>query len=202
MKQQEDTIIKNWESFKSYILKTEDKNLLSLINHLEERLMVCPASTKLEFACAYPGGLVEHSLRVLNNMFALVKAYQLESSITPSSIIKVALLHDLGKVGSENFDYYFDQDSDWHRTKLGQMYEVNQKLAYMPVSQRSLFWLATSNVSLTEDEWNAIASIRPLRSGDESVPNNEPIIAVLLQQAVKMACISGKNSRQVRSINT
>ena len=38
------------------------------------------------------------------------------------SLVKISLLHELGKLGDPENELYIPQDSDWHREKLGQNY--------------------------------------------------------------------------------
>ena len=75
-----------------------------------------------------------------------------------ASIIRVGLLHEIGKVGDINNDYFLEQDSDWHREKLGQMYKYNENLPKMTVSHRTLYLLQSYGVTLTREEWEAIAT--------------------------------------------
>ena len=89
-----------------------------------ERLAVCPASTRDSHHSAFPGGLVDHSLRVLANALKITKAFGWE--LPKDSLIIGCLFHDLGKVGDVENDYYVPQDSDWHRNKLGEFYKINE----------------------------------------------------------------------------
>jgi hypothetical protein len=70
-------IEKNWGRFVGLCEKTGDRApaLAAMLSDLDERLCLCPASAKKDFHGAFPGGLVDHSLRVLNNLVALNKAY-------------------------------------------------------------------------------------------------------------------------------
>ena len=81
-------------------------------------------------------------------------------------------------------DYFIDQDSDWHREKLGQMYKYNEDLNKMSVSHRTLFLLQHFGIELAKDEWLAIQ----LAQGSHFEENrfyvgHEPTLALLLQQA-------------------
>jgi hypothetical protein len=113
----------------------------------------------------------------------------------------VTLLHDLGKIGDETKVYYTDQTDEWRRNKLGQNYEINERFSAIPVSQISLRWLSKFGFNLELEEWYSISSIRE-HNKDESTPiKGEPVLAVILQQAVKMACIQGKNKKQVSVVS-
>lgn len=88
------------------------------------------------------------SMRKLNDL--------LDNKLPTSTILKVGLLHDLGKVGDLEQPHFLDQDSDWHREKLGQLYKYNESMPKMGYSHRALWLLQHFGVSLTRDEWEAI----------------------------------------------
>lgn len=164
--------------------------LLKLIDAMEEQLIVAPASTRLEYHGAFFGGLVDHSLRVVKIMALLNKSY--EAGISSESIVTTGLFHDIGKCGDGNKEYYVPKTSDWH-IKQGIMFEVNPTLLNMPPSLRSLFLLQKFGVGLSEEEHYAISSIKDrYRVGEESqAVMNEPILAVVLQQAIRVASLKG-----------
>ena len=175
----------NWETFNKLCRRLSDHNLNKLLDDLGERLVMCPASAKLDQYCAYPGGLIEHSIAVAGTLRTISDSHNLNLSV--ASILKVSLLHDLGKIGDENSDLFVEQDSSWHREKLGQMYKYNENLSRMSVSHRTLWLLQNFGVSLTSDEWLAIQ----LAQGSHFEENrfyvgNEPTLALALQQAKSM----------------
>jgi hypothetical protein len=177
-----DKIESNWSVFEKLCEKLSDSNVASLISDMGERLSVCPASSKLDQYSAYPGGLIQHSLDVTSTMRKINDAHNF--GLKTSSILKVGLLHDLGKVGSESKDYFISQDSDWHREKLGQMFKFNEDLNKMSISHRSLYLLQSYGISLTSDEWLAIQ----LAQGSHFEENrfyvgHEPTLAFALQSA-------------------
>lgn len=199
---QEQIIIKNFELFKTQTLKLGSKagNLPEFLDKNSERIMLAPASTKREYTCCHPGGLVEHSLRVLQNVAKLRQVYNLTETISTSSVILVSLFHDIGKVGTDNKDYYVDNTSDWHRDKLGIYYNVAERFQHIPASQLSLMQLAKQNVEIDMDEWYAISTIGAKAQKEDLPTAGEPWISVILNQAVKVSCLMGKNKDNVVSI--
>ena len=178
----------NWATYEKLLGKLADQPLNELLGALGERIVMCPASPRKDQYGAYPGGMVEHVLRVTATMRTLARALELGNDPpSPASILKVGLLHDLGKVGDLEKDYFVDQDSSWHREKLGQFYKFNEDLNKMSVSHRTLYLLQYFGVSLTNDEWLAIQ----LAQGSHFEENrfyvgHEPTLAMLLQQAKAM----------------
>ena len=196
-------ILKNWETFKAQAMKLTDKSdkIATFLEVIEEELLVTPASTRKDLVCSYPGGLLEHSLRVLMLMAKLRKVYEQEAIIPANSLILAALFHDRGKIGIETKSYYVDVTEDWKRNK-GQNYDINEKLFHIPVSQLSLRWLANYSFKLDVDEWYAISSVRDNVAGKDDVPSfkNEPMLSVILHQAIKVAILQGKNKKETTVI--
>jgi hypothetical protein len=199
---QEQIIIKNFELFKTQAAKLGAKggSILSYVDNNAERIMLAPASTKRDYTCCHPGGLVEHSLRVLQNAAKLRQVYNLTDSVATSSIILCSLFHDIGKVGTESKEYYVDNASDWHRDKLGVYYNVADRFQHVPVSQLSLFTLSKNNVEIDIDEWYAMSVVGNKSVREDLPTQGEPWIYVILSQAVKAACVQGKGKEKVISI--
>ena len=177
-----DKIESNWSMFDKLCRRLSDNNLNNLLDSLGERIVMCPSSTRLDQYSSYPGGLVEHSLDVTSTMRKINDSHDLGLQV--SSILKVGLLHDMGKIGDLDHELFIVQDSEWHREKLGQMYKYNEDLQKMSVSHRTLFLLQRFNISLTSDEWIAIQ----LAQGSHFEENrfyvgSEPSLAIALQQA-------------------
>ena len=183
----------NWDIFEKLCSRICDHNLNSMLETLGERLSVAPASTRLDQYSAHPGGLIQHVLDVTSTMRTINDSHRF--NLTVRSILKVGLLHDIGKVGDLERDYFVPQNSDWHREKLGQMFKFNEDLNRMSVSHRTLYLLQSFNVSLTSDEWLAIQ----LAQGSHFEENrfyvgHEPTLALALQQAKAIAIHNSKTS--------
>jgi len=192
-----DQIKSNWDTFERLCRKAfeneQDELIGSLLDTLGERILACPASTKLEQGGAYAGGLVEHALTVTSRMRKLAQAHEVTQDV--KSILRVGLLHELGKIGGLEEDLFIDQDSNWHREKLGQMYKYNEALPKVAVPHLTLYLLQHFCVQLTRDEWLAIH----LSQGSHLDENrfyirNEPMLAVLLQQAKQAVLLQSKDA--------
>lgn len=189
-------IQENWMKYRNLLEKnTGDRvdAVRNLLDSLEERLMLCPASSKKDFHNAFPGGLVEHSLRVLSNAFKLAKSFDWE--LPRDSLIIGCLFHDLGKVGSDTTDYYVPQDSDWHRDKLGETYKHNKAINYMSVPLRGVWLCQHYGLKLTHDEFLSIV----LNDGwvlQENKPYclKEPLLAHVVMTADYISTMQEKES--------
>jgi len=156
-----------------------------LIETLGERLIMCPGHDRREKSTAKPGGLIEHSLNVVKTMKSLEAALNL--GVSQESLFLVGLLHDIGRVGSLDADYYLPQSSDWHRDKAGILYVYNPDLPKMPHNHRSLALLQTAGISLSYEEWIAIAtSGGPTNDENKFYVGGELPLTLLTQTATRI----------------
>jgi hypothetical protein len=161
---QEEVIATNFENLikiiETYISEPRRSKLIKLYNDLADRMMLAPASSHTTRHNCYPGGYVDHVLRVCDASIGLYDVWQTVfksrmNSFTKEEMIFAALNHDLGKVGDLNEDYYVPNDSDWH-VKRGQVYKINPKLTFMKVPDRSIYTLQQAGISFSENEYLAI----------------------------------------------
>lgn len=147
----------NWEKFRALCEKKlgeRSPSVLNMIDSLGERLALCPASSKRDFHNAFPGGLVDHSLRVLGNAMRLCSAQNW--SVPRDSLIIGCLFHDLGKVGDEKTDLYLPQKDMYRLERFGEEYAYNNDMIYMTVPDRGLYLCNYFGVKLTASEFLAI----------------------------------------------
>jgi hypothetical protein len=125
---------------------------------LQEELTTAPASGRVDFHNAYPGGYLDHILRVVESSLKVAGLYKTlngKVDFTKEELIFAALHHDLGKLGTEDGPYYLTQDSDWHR-KRGELYKHNDSIQYFKAPERGLMMLQKYGIQITEKEWLAI----------------------------------------------
>jgi len=157
-------IQQNWidfeETIKSYISEPRCSQLLDFYSKYSERIMLMPAAHKKEYHNAFPGGYVDHVLRVvdcalkLNNVW--IEMGVDESTYTKEELVFAALNHDLGKMGDEHNDAYIPQDDQWRKDKLGEDYKFNDRLEFMSVPDRSLHLLLSHGIQMSKNEWLTI----------------------------------------------
>ena len=87
----------NWVTFEKLCKRLTDDCVKNLLENVGERLVMCPLSAREDQGGAYPGGLIEHLLEVTATMRTLNKALDLK--IPVKQVLKVGLLHEIGKVG-------------------------------------------------------------------------------------------------------
>ena len=185
---QAEQIEKDWKTFRGLCEKLRDRTeaVLKMVDFFEERLLFCPASSKKQFHCSFEGGLLNHSLRVAQNIIKINKTFNL--NLPQESLLLVALFHDFGKIGNLDEANYLPQESDWH-IKKGFLYNFNESIQYMTYSDRTLFLFQHFGINLTEDEFVSLrASDGPFPYENKPYNMKEPLLCVVLQMADRMAC--------------
>jgi hypothetical protein len=163
----------------------------ALFNALGEELFTCPASTLTSLYNAFPGGLVDHMLRVAKYSVRINSLLPDHLKQDMKSIMKVALLCQIGKVGM-----YTPCTSDWHRKNQGKMYEYVEDRVSMRVGQKSLYYLSQACVKLTETEYQALICQDSNTSEDNMVKWHSEPLTVILRQAIELATIEEKAEKK------
>lgn len=158
--QTEENIQANYNKLMEYLQADPRwEQLKPLYDVLQDELLIAPASGKVHFHNAFPGGYLDHILRVTDTALKIAGLYKgMEGDInfTRQELIFAAIHHDLGKLGNpDEGPYYVEQDSDWHR-KRGELYRQNENIQYMKAPERGLFLLQKYGVQVTQNEWLAI----------------------------------------------
>ena len=146
----------------TYFIGERKTLLLKMYEDLGEKLYLAPASSMESYHNAWPGGYLDHILRVADFSFEIYDMYTrigLEvSDFTEENLAFVALHHDLGKLGAPgpNNETYIPNDSEWHKNKLGQVYKHNPENPFMLIQDQSLFLLQHYGIKLEPVEWLSI----------------------------------------------
>ena len=176
--------MKSIEQYFSILEKVLSKEEIASLEASDiTRLALCPRGLT-ESDGGSPGGLLSFSLEVSLKGKAMASFYGVE----PKSIVKVALLHELGRMGhlsDESKALYLDQESSWHQEKLGQFYKYNDGCPRMNIGHRSLWMLNDLGITLSYDEWVSIAVSQGLHLQENSFYGGGklPKLALLLQSA-------------------
>ena len=175
----------NYDKFMEYIeADPRAEKLKEMYVPLNEELSRAPASGRAHFHNAFPGGYLDHILRVTETALKVASLYKNmegEITFTKQELIFAALHHDLGKLGHpDEGPYYIDQDSDWHR-KRGELYTHNENLQYFKAPERGLFLLQKYGVEITQNEWLAIK----LSDGLYDDGNKGYLVNYSMKQAMK-----------------
>lgn len=148
-----DQLVSQFEKYSEVLKKViESEPAKDICETLGERLLMCPRGLT-EQDGGSPGELIAFSLEVASAAKALSKTFG-----HTKSLVKVSLLHELGKLGGlkSDEDLYLIQESEWHREKLGQVYKYNDNCPKMNIAHRTLWILSHFGIELSREEWVAI----------------------------------------------
>jgi len=153
-------LVSNYEKFRKLINQTFTGERLESLNkmydHFEERMLYTPASSVEHYHNAFPGGYIDHVLRVTRNALKVYDLWQdlgmIMEEFDRETLIFTALHHDLGKLGTPEMDYYIKNDSEWHVKNQGKIYKTNPKIHWMNLNDRTMYNLQYFGVRYTEEE--------------------------------------------------
>jgi len=157
-------IQENWDSLmkiiENDISSPRKEKLIEFYKKYEDRIILMPAAHKKEYHNAFPGGYVEHVLRVIRCAKKQARLWDSEgadmSTFTDEELVFSALNHDLGKMGDEEQEAYIPQTDNWRKEKLGEDYMFNTKVPFASVPDRGLFMLQSHGIPYTFNEMIAI----------------------------------------------
>jgi hypothetical protein len=133
------------------------ERLVALYEKYQDRILFAPASAKEHYHNAFPGGYLDHVIRVVNNAMAIYSVWKSAGAkvdnFTMEELVFCALNHDLGKIGDEEGEYYVPNKSEWHRINQGKIYNFNPDLTYMNVSDRSSYLLQSNGIEVSRNEF-------------------------------------------------
>lgn len=189
----DEQMVANFAKFEQLCGKLGDRTpaVARMLEEMGTRIAAAPASTRRDYHAAYPGGLVDHSLRVAQYALLLRKSVPLFEGLAPESVIFGSLFHDLGKVGEpgpDGEDYYVVESSEWHREKLGKYYKLNEDAQFMENVDHTMHVLMHYGVKPTQDEFLAIRlNDGPGVDMNRNYQMREPLLAVLVHMADRLA---------------
>jgi len=155
----QDNLIKFAEYIDKYITGDRKQKMLDFYKEIEETLAMSPASTKLAHHNCFPGGYLDHVLRVTEMALVIDRVwdkFNQKKNYTLEELVFSCLNHDLGKLGTNDEPFYIPNDSEWHIKNQGAYYKYNSKMTHMRVSDRSLFYLQQANIEVSENEFLTI----------------------------------------------
>jgi hypothetical protein len=158
-----------------------------MVEELGKDLLTAPASTSKDYYGAFEGGLLANSLNIAKYAVELNKTLPEDSQVEMGSLLKVCLLHQIGKA-----KLFKPLVSDWHNKK-GIMYEFNDELTSMGVGERSIYYGTKHGVSFTEDEYQAILNFNK-GDDDKQAKMYTNTLGQILKAAIIMTGIEDKKT--------
>ena len=203
MKMSAEQLQEKWDEVIQLITDTFEgerrDNILKMYEYFKDRMMFAPASGVIYYHNAFPGGYVCHILNVTKFALEIFELYEKlgmhTSEYDKEAVIFCALHHDLGKVGNLDYDYYKPNESEWHRINQGKMYDYDDRLHYMTVTDRSVWLLSQFDIKMSEIEYLALRltdgmyeeANKGYLSGFGEAKNLKTNLPLILHQADMMA---------------
>lgn len=167
------------------------KNLRTFAEE-KTQFLTTPASTKYHMSCKH--GLLLHSMSVTDTLFSIRDALSSPEEISDSTVVLVAMFHDLGKVGaSMNQPLYIPREPTEKQKQYGYPanppYEFNTKILNMEHAHRSIY-LITKFMSISQEEFQAIMIHDGVAmDANKSYNMKESKLALLLHYADKYSAM-------------
>jgi len=99
----------------THISSPRKEKLIEMYQDHQERLMLMPASGNINYHNCFPGGYVDHVIRVVDCALKLKEVWTLtgaEIDFSSEELVFAAINHDLGKMGTEAAEQYIPNPSD------------------------------------------------------------------------------------------
>ena len=157
-----------------------------LMKFLGQEFIAAPASSMADYHNAFEGGLIDHLLKVAKNAVNVNNTLPENKRVNQDSLIKVCFLHQIGKT-----NLYKPCTSEWHRKNQGKMYEFNENLVSMRVSERSLYYAMSHGIKFTEEEFSVIMSYD--KTDDKMSEYHNSMLGILLKIGNTLAINLSKN---------
>jgi hypothetical protein len=159
-----------------------------LMDFLGQDFFLAPASPMRDMNNAFPGGLLDHTIKVAK--YAVYLNNSLPESMRESidSILKVSFLSEIGKT-----HLFTPCQSEWHIKNQGKYFEYNEELVSMKVGERSAYYALSNGVKLTDDEYQAILN-HDKGEEDKQVRWYTSKLGQLLKQATDLAILEEKET--------
>lgn len=172
--------------FKQYEIDDGSNRLLS---YLGDDLFTAPATHRDDLYNAFPGGLIDHTLRLTSYAMKINKILPSKLFINEKSLIKVCFLSHIGRT----FLYQFN-DSDWH-VKNGMPYKYITNITALHTGERSVFYAVSNGIELSSEEYQAIINFDKAPDDSMALFHTETIGDVL-KMGNTLAITEEKNKQQ------
>ena len=156
-----------------------------LMAFLGESFIKAPATTFTDLHNAFEGGLIDYLLSTANYAVRINNSLPEDEKVDQTSLLKVSLLHHIGKAY-----LYKPCLSEWHIKNQGKMYEFNENLVSMKVTERSLYYAMSHGIKFTEEEFTAIMFFD--KTDDKMSEHHNSMVGELLKMGSVLAIKSIK----------
>jgi hypothetical protein len=189
-------LVNNFDKYSSYLKKYFKESAVDkFVKHFSNRLAMCPTGLTQD-AGGYPGALIKQALLTVKHSAGIARLLFPDDSALVDSVVRVALVHDIGRLGDLNAEMYIEQDSDWHRQKLGQNYKYNEACSIVNPAHRSLYILQHFDFNITLEEWVAIVTSGGLHLNENAFYGNKKNNLIDILQLAKHVVNNNEKTKE------
>ena len=165
--------------FKQYDCYSE-----SFAKEYGDLFMNSPSGINENNSLTYEGGLMDYIIKVISKSLLLNKCLKESEQVEERKIIRVGLLHAIGKTG-----LFIKNENDIDILR-GNIYKYNNKLTPLKVGERSILMAMECGIKLSSDEFQAI--INHDKENDEQAKYFTCNLGVILKTAIEFVNIELK----------
>jgi len=142
-----------YKSYTDYLKLLDNPHIEHMINVIGERLLMSSYTLRKDEPYCGPGGVIKFAVDSFKIASKMANSFKTEMpDISKKTIAMITLLFPIGRIGDLENNLFIEQKSDWHRDKLGQLYDWNSKCPKMSAQHRTLNLLQYFGVKLEYDE--------------------------------------------------
>jgi hypothetical protein len=192
-----------YNTYCNYLNRFQDENINKFLEENGERLLLSSYGLKKDDPYCGPGGIIKYAIDSFTIATKLSKAVQFDvnqDEISIKSLALITLFGVVGRMGDLENEQFVEQKSEWHRNKLGQLYDWNPSCQKMSIPHRSLFLLQHYNIKLTYQEMLGIICSEGMHLEENKFYVNDlPIVSKIAMMAFDLAY---ENERKFIKLNT
>lgn len=126
------------------------KNLEEIVDL--DTFMASPAAPSADSGLANEGDLMRHIVMINYYAKNIASIYKTIYEVNLKSLVKVIVLHQLGKVGM-----FVPNTDEWQVKKLGKVYTFAETNVCLRTGERSKMMCGNAGVTFTEEEYEAMS---------------------------------------------
>ncbi len=153
-----------WAKYEGLLKSLKNEEINKLVEEQGQRIVMTSFSQREKEPFCGIGGIVDYSLKLAKNANAICKA--LSYDLDKGSIVKCSLLSIIGRIGTIFEDRFTETTSDWHKEKLGQYFDWNERCSKYQINDMTLWYLQHYKIQLSWEEWSAILLLKDMSSED------------------------------------
>ena len=173
----EEAFVKYKELYNSAEIGKEIEEIVDV-----EDLLATPCAPTIDSGVAYDGAILFHTIMVWHFASKLLPIYNKIYQVDVKSLVKVIVLHQLGKV-----NMFTPNNDDWQVKKLGKVYSFNETNVCLKTGERSKMICGNAGVVFTPEEYEAMSILDKTPEEYENMTKYRNHLSTLLKMSSDLA---------------